>query len=219
MSACFARCTHSWKPALWMRIIRCWGCQGMTMLAQACEATAKLIRSLWRSSSDTISSRMSSGRRRSRARTLLWMINCLVLSEEANQKNAMARNPDKHMYVLTLWALQPFALLRLCAQHCDYFSRPAQPSASGRAIIYSFHWHGYFYLESTYHLPHKSTNTRAVRPFSPTENLGLPPCNCSTLQCPPYSCWNTVILVESSGIQQNGTGFQWIPQDCRLKLK
>ena len=25
--------------------------------------------------------------------------------------------------------------------------------------------------------------------------------------------------VESSGIQRNGTGFQWIPQDCRLKLK
>ena len=28
--------------------------------------------------------------------------------------------------------------------------------------------------------------------------------------------WNPV---ESSGVQQNGTGFQWIPQDCRLKLK
>ena len=41
----------------------------------------------------------------------------------------------------------------------------------------------------------------------------------STLQCPPYSCRNPVIPVESSGIQQNGTGFQWIPQDCRLKLK
>ena len=29
---------------------------------------------------------------------------------------------------------------------------------------------------------------------------------------PPYSCQNPVILVESGGIQ-------WIPQDCRLKLK
>ena len=25
--------------------------------------------------------------------------------------------------------------------------------------------------------------------------------------------------MESSGVQWNGTGFQWIPQDCRLKLK
>ena len=38
---------------------------GMTILAQACEAKAKLIRLSWRWSSDAISSRMSSGRRRS----------------------------------------------------------------------------------------------------------------------------------------------------------
>ena len=62
------------------------------MLAQACEAAAKLIWSLWRSSSDTISSRMSSGRRRSGARTLLWMINCLVLSEEAGKGQPEKRN-------------------------------------------------------------------------------------------------------------------------------
>ena len=44
-------------------------------------------------------------------------------------------------------------------------------SASGRAIIYSLHSHGYFYLESTYHLPHESTNTRTVQPFSSTKNF------------------------------------------------
>ena len=38
---------------------------GMTILAQACEAKAKLIRLSWRWSSDAISSKMSSGRRRS----------------------------------------------------------------------------------------------------------------------------------------------------------
>ena len=38
---------------------------GMTILAQACEAKAKLIRLSWRWSSDAISSNMSSGRRRS----------------------------------------------------------------------------------------------------------------------------------------------------------
>ena len=38
---------------------------GKTILAQACEAKAKLIRLSWRWSSDAISLRMSSGRRRS----------------------------------------------------------------------------------------------------------------------------------------------------------
>ena len=177
MSARLARCVHSWKPALRTWVVRYWVCRGMTMLAQAWEAKAKLMRSSWRSTSDTISSRMSSGRRRSGARTLLWMINCLVLSEEAGKGQPEKRNgpQSKQAYVLTLWALQPFGLLRLCAQHCDYFSRSPQHSASGRTIIYSLHLHGYFYLESTYHLPHESTNTHTVRPFSPTENFRASP--------------------------------------------
>ena len=50
--------------------------------------------------------------------------------------------------------------------------------------------HGHFYLNSTYHLPDKSTNTCAVRPFS-TANFTassniLPPCNPGTRSlCPP----------------------------------
>ena len=65
MSARLARCAHGRKPALRTRIIRYRVCRGMTILAQACEAKAKLIRLSWRWSSDAISSRMSSGRRRS----------------------------------------------------------------------------------------------------------------------------------------------------------
>ena len=100
-----------------------------------------------------------------------------MLSEKAGKGQPEKRNgpQSKQAYVLTLWALQPFALLRLCAQQCDYFSRPAQHSASGRTIIYSLHSHGYFYLESTYHLAHESINTRAVRPFSPTGNFRASP--------------------------------------------
>lgn len=127
----------------------------MTMLAQACEAKAKLIRSSWRSSSDAISSRISSGRRRSGGRALLWVLDRRVLSERAGKGQSWLKQPPLNRVQAYVTTPRPSLtpLVRLYAQHCDYFSRPTHHSASS----------GGFYLETTYHHPHESTNMRTVR--------------------------------------------------------
>ena len=186
MSARLARCAHSWKSALRTRIIRYWVCRGMTIWAQACEAKAKLIRSSWRSSSDAMPSKISSGRRRSGGRALV--VNCLVLSEKAGKGQPEKRNgPQSELAcVLTLCNLLLFSacVRNIATTSVDQLTT----GVSGRKIIYSYSKirTEICDVNSTYH---ESTNTRAVRPFSSTENFHhatRPPVSLATqiLHCP-----------------------------------